>query len=286
MGCWLEDKFRAKAAHLLPEIWTLIAAGILTVGIVESKIEIEVITAFPETPSGATMNMTLFIVIMAVIASVMYVLVKYGLERIFRAILRTAIVIVLLILLSWYSGALFAILRMPEELVDGATIVLASTLTIILAYAINRMKGTAQLVSITTLGAMLGTFLGASIPTLTVIVLLVGLSVYDILAVFKGPIGKIAEKTDLQSLSGATFTFGDLTVGLGDLVFYSMLASHTMLSFGLIPYVATSIGIVIGTFLGFKMLERRSIFPGLPLSLISGLGFMLVTLFLQRTFLS
>ena len=282
----MEDRFRAKAAHLLPEIWTLIAAGILAVGIMESKIEVEVITAFPETPSGATMNMTLFIVIMAVIASVMYVLVKHGLERIFRAILRTAIVLVLFILLGWYSGALFAILRMPEEFVGGATIVFASTLTIILAYAINRMKGRAQLVSITVLGAMLGTFLGASIPTLTVIILLIGLSVYDILAVFKGPIGKIAEKTDLETLSGATFTFGDLTVGLGDLVFYSMLASHTMLSFGLISYVATSVGIVIGTFLGFKMLERRSIFPGLPLSLISGLGFMLATVFLQRTFLS
>jgi len=279
----LEQKFRATAVHLLPEVWTLIVAGILAVGILESRIEVEVITAFPETPSGATLNMTMFVVIMAVIASVMYLLVKHGLERIFRAILRVAIVLVLFMLLSWYLAAFFTILRIAEEFVSGATIASALVLTITLAYVINRMKGTAQLVSITFLGAMLGTFLGASIPTLTTIILLLGLAGYDVLAVFKGPIGKIAEKTELESLSGATFTFNDLTVGLGDLVFYSMLASHTMLSFGFIPYASASLGIILGTFLGFKMLEKRSTFPGLPLSLIGGLGFMLITVFLQRT---
>jgi len=279
----LEEKFRATTTHLLPEIWTLIAAGILAVGILESKIEVEIITAFPETPSGATLNMTLFIVIMAVIATVMYLLIKHGLEKIFRAIVKVAIVLVLFTLLNWYLAAFFAIVRITEKFADWISIVAALALTVALAYAINYTKGPIQLVSITSLGAMLGTFLGASIPTLTTIILLLGLAGYDIVAVFKGPIGKIAEKTELENLSGATLTFGELTVGLGDLVFYSMLASHTMLSFGFIPYVSAFIGIIVGTFLGFKMLEKRSTFPGLPLSLICGLGFMLITVFLQRT---
>jgi len=281
----LEEKFRAKAMHLLPEICTLISAGILAVGILESKIEVESITAFPETPSGATLNMAFFVVIMAVIATVMYLLVKHGMEKIFRAIIRVAVVLVLFTLLNWYLAALFVIVRITGEFADWINIVAALALTVALSYAINWTKGPIQLASVTSLGAMLGTFLGASIPTLTTIMLLLGLAGYDILAVFKGPIGKIAEKTELESLSGATLTFGDLTVGLGDLVFYSMLASHTMLSFGLIPYASASIGIIVGTFLGFKMLEKRSTFPGLPLSLICGLGFMLITVFLQRTFL-
>lgn len=270
--------------HLLPEIWTLIAAGILAVGILESKIEVEIITAFPETPSGATLNMTMFVATMAVIASVMYLLIKHGLERIFRAILKVAITLVLFMLLNWYLFAFFGILTIEGDFASTATIASALVLTVALAYAINRVKGPAHILSITLLGAMLGTFLGASIPTLTAIVLLLGLAAYDILAVFKGPIGKIAEKTELESLTGATLTFGDLTVGLGDLVFYSMLASHSMLSFGLIPYASASVGIIIGTFLGFKMLEKRSTFPGLPFSLICGLGFMLSTVFLQQMF--
>lgn len=256
-------------------------AGILAVMLLESKIEVQVITQFPETPVGATMNMTIFVALMAVMATLMYLLVKYGLERIFRTILRIAIVSVLFVLLIWYLTALFTLLRVAEEFTDAAVLFTSLILTSVLTYAINRTKGVPQLVATTLLGAMVGTFLGASIPTLTAIILLLGLACYDIFAVFKGPIGKIAEKTDLESLSGATLTFGDLTVGLGDLVFYSMLAGHTMLSFGFIPYAMACVGIVVGTFLGFKMLEKRSAFPGLPLSLIIGLGFMLVTVFLR-----
>jgi len=278
----MEEKFKATAMHLLPEIWTIIVAGILAMGIMESKLEVQVITSFPETPSGATMNMALFVAMMAVMATLMYLLVRYGLERIFRSILKIAIVLVLFVLLIWYFTAFAAILKIPNEYTDVVALVSSLVFTSVLTYAIHRLKGAPHLFSVTFLGAMLGTFLGASIPTLTTIVLLLGLACYDIFAVFKGPIGKIAEKTDLETLSGATLTFGELTVGLGDLVFYSMLASHSMLSFGVVPYIVASVGIVIGTFLGFKMLERRSTFPGLPLSLLSGLGFMLVTVFLQR----
>jgi len=277
----LNKEFNAKAMHILPEAWTLIMAGILAVMILESKVEVQVITQFPETPTGATMNMSLFVLMMALMASLMYLLVKYGLEKIFRAIFKVAIVLVLFVLLVWYLNAFSSFLRIPEALAEMPVIVFSLVLASIMTYAINRTKGIPQLLSITFLGAMVGTFLGASIPTLTTIVLLLGLAGYDIFAVFKGPIGKIAEKTDLENLSGATLTFGDLTVGLGDLVFYSMLASHAMLSFGFLTYVMAFAGIIVGTYLGFKMLERRSTFPGLPFSLILGLVFMLLTVFLK-----
>lgn len=277
----LEKEFNATMRHLLPEVWTLVVAGVLAGLVLQSKIEVQVITNFPETPVGATMNMTIFVVMMAITASIMYLLVKYGLVRIFRTILKIAVVAVLFVLLIWYLGALFTLLGLAEQFTDTAAIFLSLILTFALAYAINRMKGIPQLVSTTLLGAMVGTFLGASIPTLTTIVLLLGLACYDMIAVFKGPIGKIAEKADLESLSGATLTFGDLTVGLGDLVFYSMLASHTMLSFGFVPYAMACIGILVGTFLGFKMLEKRNTFPGLPFSLVFGLVFMLLTVLVK-----
>jgi len=277
----LDKEFNAKAVHILPEAWTLIIAGLLAVMILESKVEVQVITQFPETPVGATMNMTVFVVMMAAMATLMYLLVKFGLEKIFRAIFKVAIVLVLFVLLVWYLSTFASLLKIPQVLADTPITVFSLLLASIMTYTINRMKGIPQLLSITFLGAMVGTFLGASIPTLTAIVLLLGLACYDIFAVFKGPIGKIAERTDLENLSGATLTFGDLTVGLGDLVFYSMLASHAMLSFGFITYVMAFAGIIVGTYLGFRMLERRSTFPGLPFSLILGLAFMLLTIFLK-----
>ena len=277
----MDKEFNAKAVHILPEAWTLIIAGLLAVMILESKVEVQVITQFPETPVGATMNMTVFVVMMAAMATLMYLLVKFGLEKIFRAIFKVAIVLVLFVLLVWYLSTFASLLKIPQVLADTPITVFSLLLASIMTYTINRMKGIPQLLSITFLGAMVGTFLGASIPTLTAIVLLLGLACYDIFAVFKGPIGKIAERTDLENLSGATLTFGDLTVGLGDLVFYSMLASHAMLSFGFITYVMAFAGIIVGTYLGFRMLERRSTFPGLPFSLILGLAFMLLTIFLK-----
>ena len=124
---------------------------------------------------------------------------------------------------------------------------------------------------------MTGTFLGVSIPTLTGIVLLLALAGYDLFAVYKGPIGKMAEATDLEDFTGAVFTYGDLTVGMGDMVFYSMLASISMMNFGLLPFIAAAFGVVIGAFLGFKMLEGRDMFPGLPFAIVLGLAFMYAT---------
>ena len=58
-----------------------------------------------------------------------------------------------------------------------------------------------------------------------------------------GPIGKIAEMADLEDFKGAVFTVGDLTIGMGDLVFYSMLVSNAMVNFGELAY--------FGSFAGF-----------------------------------
>jgi hypothetical protein len=109
---------------------------------------------------------------------------------------------------------------------------------------------------------------------LTAIALLLGLAGYDLFAVYRGPIGKIAQSADLEEFTGAVFTYGDLTVGMGDMVFYSMLASNSMMNFGPLPFLGASIGLIIGAFLGFKMLEGREMFPGLPFAILLGLGLM------------
>jgi hypothetical protein len=130
------------------------------------------------------------------------------------------------------------------------------------------------LAAIVALGGLTGTFLGVSIPVLTAVVLLLALAGYDLFAVYRGPIGKIAESTDLEDFTGAVFSYGDLTVGMGDMVFYSMLASMSMMNFGPLPFLGAAIGLVVGAYLGFKMLEGRDMFPGLPFAIVLGLGIM------------
>jgi hypothetical protein len=99
--------------------------------------------------------------------------------------------------------------------------------------------------------------------------------------VFKGPLKDLVKRVNIEEFSGAVFTYEGLTIGMGDVVFYSMLASTAMINFGLIAFFASSIGILIGAFISFKMLEKQGVFPGLPLALGFGLIFMVLTVLMH-----
>ena len=101
------------------------------------------------------------------------------------------------------------------------------------------------------------------------------------IAVYKGPVGKIAQ-SGLDQLQGLSFSFKEIQMGLGDLVFYSMLTGVMFFSFlpNLLPVVLSVVGIVIGSIITFFMLERVGLFPGLPFPILLGLGLGLVAGFL------
>ena len=77
-------------------------------------------------------------------------------------------------------------------------------------------------------------------------------------------------------------------MGLGDLVFYSMLIGAIFFNFinafafpiGFTPCIIAIIGILAGSVVTFYMLEKRGIFPGLPFPILLGLAGGLITGFL------
>jgi len=262
---------------LIPETLSVILAGALTYSLQSSNAPIVPITIFPETASGVTLNASIFVVLMAAMATLMYLFIKFGLKRIVRYLINVALFALVFFLFTWY-GSLYANV-LPAVLTSSLwTWIIVSILgTIALGLAILKSKGIIHFAAIVIIGGMTGTFLGVSIPTLTAIVLLLALAGYDLFAVYKGPIGKMAQSTDLEEFTGAVFTYGDLTVGMGDMVFYSMLASIAMINFGPVPFVAAAVGVIFGAYLGFKMLEGRDMFPGLPFAIVLGLGLMYLT---------
>lgn len=100
----------------------------------------------------------------------------------------------------------------------------------------------------------------------------------------------INESNDIDSmLSSMTYSSNDWDVGIGDLVFYSMLASqpltpyfitthgiNLMADYGLWIFwlisLFTVIGILVGFIITIKLLERNSMLPGLPCSIFLGLA--------------
>jgi len=70
---------------------------------------------------------------------------------------------------------------------------------------------------------------------------------------------------------GAVVTYDKLTIGMGDLVFYSMLVATVRINLGVLPYIAALLGIFTGAYGSLKILEKKELFPGLPLSILLGL---------------
>jgi len=273
----MSKEFEAKPTHLIPEVLAVAIAGALTYALRVSDVPIQAITIFPETTGGITLNASIFVILMATAGTVMYLFVKFGLKRFVRYAITIAMFALLFFLFTWY-GSLYSDF-LPDFLTSTVWVwpLLSLLASVALGFLIHRSKGASHLGAIVLVGAMTGTFLGVSIPTLTAVALLLALAAYDLFAVYKGPIGKMAQSTDLEEFTGAVFTYGDLTVGMGDMVFYSMLASNSMVSFGPLPFVAASLGVIVGAYLGFKMLEGRDMFPGLPFAITLGLALAYVT---------
>jgi len=98
-------------------------------------------------------------------------------------------------------------------------------------------------------------------------------------------------------LTSMTYSSQDWDIGIGDLVFYSMLASQPLTPYFIFNHgiylletygiwifwlicLCTIIGILIGFIITIRLLERNSMLPGLPLSIALGL-----TGFLGSTFI-
>jgi presenilin-like A22 family membrane protease len=273
----MSKRFKAAPRQITPVLVALMLAGFLTYGLKASEAEVEPITIFPETPSGVSLNTLLFVVMMAVAATVIYLLLRYQRKRVVKYLLAAAMLFVTFFLLNWYGELNRAQLAPYVDVYGYGWIGATAVAAFVLLLGLHSVRGSIRLISVTLVGSLTGTFLGVSVPMLTAVVLLAALALYDFVSVYRGPIGKLAQMTDLEELKGAVFTVGDLTIGMGDLVFYSMVVSTAMMNFGMIAYVGAFLGVSSGSFLSFKMLERREMFPGLPFAVGLGLAAMLVS---------
>lgn len=129
-------------------------------------------------------------------------------------------------------------------------------------------------------GAEVGSFF-ATFPLATALLLPIAFSVYDIYAVFKGPLKSLIGTGEKVALVGMSIRAGEFTLGLGDVVFYTMLpslplaqlvapvssmatAAATKAAFATLTMI--DVGVVATLFL----LSRRRLLPGLPIPMVLG----------------
>ncbi len=264
----MNDSFKAKLTNLIPILASLLFGTLCAFLLSTSSIEVHRITPMPEKNLWPYFNAIYFVVLAGVGATLVYLLLKRESHRLIKLITGFALAATIFLLSIIYSSAVFS--RFPLPHIEITVMIISILITIAASFAVLRLQNRISTLITISLGGGLGTFLAASIPTSSAVLTLSFLAIYDTFAVYHGPVGKIASK-GLDNLPGLSFSFRNVQMGLGDLVFYSMLSSHILLKFGIFQSLASIIGILIGCFLALKILEKKDMFPGLPLPIFFGL---------------
>jgi len=271
-----QDKFKFEIVYLLPILASLIfGLGCAYLLAPQETGGISVAPISGESPVAPVGNALYFVVLIAAAAAFFYVLIKRKNIRVIKGLIVLSMTTASMLLSVVYLLALFPYF-------DGVyyfIVTIAVAVTILFDLAIFRLGSIPRNVAVICVGGALGIFFAKFIPLSSAIVLLVFLAVYDVIAVYKGPVGKIAQSSGLDMLQGLSFSFKDIQMGLGDLVFYSMMMGTMYFSFlpSILPTITTVVAILAGSIVTFFALEKKGIFPGLPFPIMLGLAAGLIT---------
>ncbi|MEM3588762.1 MAG: hypothetical protein QXE25_02795 [Nitrososphaerota archaeon] len=166
---------------------------------------------------------------------------------------------------------------------ESSFVTLCLGLAVLLTWLIRRGRGVLPIISAAITAAAGGVLMGMMLPPVTAILLLSAMSIFDLLMVKKGYLS-VLNKEDLREkimlIKGMIVNYDNLTIGLGDLVFYSILVSNMYFQYGFWPAVLSNLGILIGFNLTLLYLKRSGTAPGLTIPIILGLLLALASQFL------
>jgi presenilin-like A22 family membrane protease len=276
------DNFRFQIVYLVPILASLLFGLVCAYLLMPQQSEAIPVTPIPESTPGAPLgNALYFVVLVAISATMFYFLLKRKSKNIIKGLIVVALTLASLLLSVVYLSAILVYIPFLDNL--WVLIALSVALSVLFDLAIFRFGSLARNVAVVAIGGALGIFFGFSIPLYSAAAILAFLGIYDVFAVYKGPVGKIAA-SGLDQLQGLSFSFKDIQMGLGDLVFYSMLTGVIFFGFptNILPTIMAIIGILAGSIITFFALEKKGIFPGLPFPILLGLGAGIIAALLLR----
>jgi hypothetical protein len=284
--------FRVKAKFfLVPVIVSIALAGLLAyITYYSAGIQITA-TVFSEqqygTAGSAVLNGVFFFVI-AAISSVLIVLIvkRRGINSL-RVIMTVTFLFLGVVLFIFFGQGVLVIFNLPD-FSFFVLIAISGVLGVFMAYVFYVQKFSIQSKNVVILafGILIGAFMGIIMPTWTTMAILIGISLWDIISVRRGPIKQLFQLIDpefqeteagqapeFEPIPKDVFWQAAMEIGIGDIAFYSMLASQSLISTNsLFVWALTTIGILIGAFWTLRLIRKNKILPGLPLSIFIGIG--------------
>ncbi|MGP3667399.1 MAG: hypothetical protein ACKD6N_00870 [Candidatus Bathyarchaeota archaeon] len=276
------SRFKVKIHHSLPFILTIFLSIFFAQILLTTYGTPPLMLTFPVEHSFL-FDALYFTLIMVFAGLVVYVLSKHRRVKILKVLISLSYFTIVFIFYIFYLPAFLWILGFFNPPLNLSVLFLICVVaTLLTLYCIFIIRGLLRNILILVFASSLGTFFGFIIPTLSLITILLALSFYDIFAVGVGPIKKLVTLTDNRSklvLTELTITYRELLIGLGDLFLYSSLIAHVYIFFSIETFMVCVTMIFLGIFLSLKMLEKRGLFPGLPIAIIPPLIVILISIF-------
>ena len=226
------------------------------------------------TPIGSVFNAILLVAFAFALTVAMVWLLRRKMVLSFKVVIFGSVAFSAFVLTLITADA-FAVNILPAGMEYPFAFGVPSVIVLGLAYIIfvkNRVwLGTAILAFV---GAEVGSFFAETLGFWTALALPVAFAVYDIYAVFRGPLKSLVGTNPGIALVGMSIKAGEFTLGLGDIVFYSLLPSLAFAQFdgkfGIAPALLTILAIDVGMVMTLYLLSRRRLLPGLPIPMLLG----------------
>ena len=233
-----------------------------------------------QTGAGPVLNSVLLIAMAAFATVVMVVMIKLRKESLLKVVLGI-LVAVGSISISYTVGVVWL------SYIIGDSSLPALLLGVIFAAAVfavtvrPKFKRLSLIVSIL-MAILFATSFAIFLKPPTSLVLPIAFAIYDIYAVFAGPLKALLSQKEgtIDSFAPLLLNIGGIHIGLGDFIFYGMLPATSLLLVNLYASAMVSVIILGGLGVTMLMLKRFKMFPGLPIPLILGTAALAAVLYL------
>jgi presenilin-like A22 family membrane protease len=259
---------------VLPVVGFTILAQVLTMLIafryVLTQVSVPAYEPFGSSVEGSVGNSLVLVVTVFIVTIIMVWLIKVNKASLIRKFL------IAFVSFNIFSLTLLLTEILLPDLADAnyqtfAPIGLATTAALFVGYSSvkpgSELRG--ALASLL-LAVEVAAYMAIFIRPPTIIILPVVFAIYDLYAVFMGPLKALISTGDLPMLGPLVAKIGDLEIGLGDIAFYSLLPASGFILGGLtgalLILAVTNAGLVIT----LRMLKNRKSFPGLPIPVLLG----------------
>ena len=226
------------------------------------------------SPVGSILNAVLYVGFAFVLTLGLVWLLRRRMVLSFKVVIFGSVSLSAFIL-TLVTADVFAVDYLPASLELPFSFGVPSLVVLLLAVVIfGRNRPWLATVLLAFVGAEVGSFFAETLGLWTALALPVVFAVYDIYAVFKGPLKSLIGANPSIALVGMSIKAGEFTLGLGDIVFYTLLPSLALSqfngTFGVAPALLTILAIDVGVVVTLFLLSRRRLLPGLPIPMLLG----------------